>query len=119
MISCQPPLIPGKIKPLTLLTMDIEQLKAAIARDTGIAVPVLMMVRQLDQNTEEPQPWLSHWDNANRLRITMHEDIFNQIKADKTKQGLAYKKELVTATPERDAYTRIVVITPQNIEATF
>lgn len=99
--------------------MNIQQIKSAIATSLGIQLPNLVMVRQLDETTKAPQPWLSHWDNDNRVRVTMHEDVFNRIKAKPEEAGLAFKKSIVEATPERAAYTRVVVITPENIEATF
>lgn len=98
--------------------MNIEQIKSAIAANMGVSLPNLIMVRQFNED-KVPQPWLSHWDNDHRIRVTMHEDVFNQIKADTSKAGLAFKKEVVEATSERAAYTRFVVITPANIEATF
>jgi len=98
--------------------MNIQQIKEAIAANMSIQLPNLVMVRQFNEQ-KEPQPWLSHWDNDHRVRVTMHEDVFNQIKADPSKAGLAFKKEVVPATQERAEYTRFVVITPANIEATF
>lgn len=97
--------------------MNIQQVKEGIALNMGISLPNLVMVRQFNES-KEPQPWLSHWDNDHRVRVTMHEDVFNQIKAD-TSKAVAFKKEVVPATLERAEYTRFVVITPLNIEATF
>jgi hypothetical protein len=99
--------------------MNIQQIKADIAAKTKAPLTTLTMVRQLDQTTEKPTEWLSHWDNDNRIRVTMHQDIFNEIKANPAKEGLAVKREDVPATDSRAAYTRFVVITPKNIEGTF
>lgn len=98
--------------------MNIQQIKEAIASNMGISLPNLVMVRQFNEQ-KEPQPWLSHWEDDARVRVTMHEEVFNRIKEDPSKPGLAFKKEVVPATQERAAYTRFVVITPLNIEATF
>lgn len=92
--------------------MNITQIKEAIGQ------PVLNMARQLDEN-KVPQPWVSHWDNDKRVRVTMHDDVFNLIVADKNFDKLAYKTAEVPATPERAAYQRIVVITPTQLLATF
>lgn len=98
--------------------MNIQQIKAAIAANMGISLPNLTMVRQFNE-AKEPQPWVSHWDNDHRVRITMHEDVLKQVQANLDKPGLAFKKEVVEATQTRAAYTRFVIITPANIEATF
>lgn len=99
--------------------MNIQHIKAAIAKQRNANIPTLTMVRQLDQQTQAPQPWLSHWDDETRTRITMHEDVFQQIKSNPEKADLAFKVEEVPATQTRAAYTRYVVITPKNIEGTF
>lgn len=92
--------------------MNIAQIK------TQIGQPILNMARQLDEQ-EVPQPWVSHWDNDNRVRVTMHDDVFNTILADKLFDKLAYKKEVVLANEKRAEYTRYVVITPKQLLATF
>lgn len=98
--------------------MNIQQIKLEVSSKTGKALPVLTMVRQLAED-KSSTPWLSHWDNDNRIRVSMHEDIFNQLKANPAFDGLAVKKQDVVATADRAAYTRFVVITPKNIEGTF
>jgi hypothetical protein len=124
--------------------MNIQEIKAAINAENSINITSLDMVRQFkdilaiggelkeDGTTAQPgekikvkQPWLSHWDNANRIRITMHEEIFVKLMANKAMGGLAIKFEQIAAEPAkgdqeaRDAYKRYVVITPLHIEGTF
>lgn len=99
--------------------MNIQDIKSEVSTKTGAVITKLNMVRQKDQNTDQPQPWLSHWDNDSRVRVTMHEDVFNQIKANPLMEGLAYKTEKVDATPDRAEYIRFVVITPTSIEGVF
>ena len=98
--------------------MNIVQLKTELSTKCGVQFPTLTMVRQLAED-QTPTEWLSHWDNDNRIRVTMHQDVFGKIKADPKFNGLALKKELVEATEIRAAYTRFVVITPKNIEGVF
>ncbi len=94
--------------------MNIQQIKESLGLNN------LLMVRQYEQNAPTvATAWLSHWDNERRIRVSMHEDVLTRIKADVSKPGLALKKEIVPATAERAEYTRYVVITPLNIEATF
>lgn len=98
--------------------MNIEQVKAAIAASTGKPLPTLLMVRQTTEDGAST-PWVSHWDNENRIRVTMHEDVLKKIKADPAKVGYAFKRQDVPANDERAGYTRFVVIEPTNVEATF
>jgi hypothetical protein len=98
--------------------MNIQALKQQIATKAGIQLPTLMLSRQKNEEGEE-QPWLSHWDNDKRVRITMHDDVANKVKAEPAFDGLAFKEELVAATPERATYTRFVVITPTSVVMTF
>ena len=62
--------------------------------------------------------WVSHWDNDHRVRITMHEDIMNQLRSNPAKADLATKYELVKPF-DKAAYHRFVIITPRDVEATF
>jgi len=98
--------------------MNIQLIKSQIAAKAGIALPTLMLSRQKDESGTE-QPWLSHWDNDKRVRITMHDDVANKIKATPDFDGLAFKEEVVPANAERAAYTRFVVITPTSVVMTF
>lgn len=104
--------------------MNIQDVKAQIGKENNTVINHLVMVQQflLDKSgkeTEIPSEWVSHWDNDNRIRVTMHQDVFNRIKNAPTEAGLALKKELVEAKPDKAAYMRYVVITPQNIVGTF
>lgn len=105
--------------PFKLSIMNIVQIKAEVAAKTGFPCPNLQMVRQFEEDGTTPTQWLSSWDNTNRIRVTMHEDVLNKVKAEPEFTGLALKTEIVPATADRAAYTRMVVITPLHIEATF
>ena len=98
--------------------MTITDLKTTVAEKASIKLPTLMLSRQLDEN-KVPQPWLSHWDNDGRVRITMHEDVAKKIKEDPKFDGLAFKYEEVPAKEDRLAYRRFVVINPTSVEMTF
>lgn len=100
--------------------MNIDQIKAELIKKTGGNFGTLAMVRQFNQaDATKQEPWLSHWDNDTRVRLTMHEDVFNQLKTDKTRADLALKYEVVPANATRAEYSRFVVIIPRNIEGTF
>ena len=110
--------------------MNIQQIKQQISAITGVPIIALNMVRQMTQETQgtetpEPTEWLSHWDNDNRIRVTMHENVLKTIKDDPKVNVLALKNTLVEAEGQpgddayRAAYRRFVVITPNFIEASF
>jgi hypothetical protein len=92
--------------------MNIQAIKSALG------LSALMLVRQINAETAEPTPWVSHWDNDRRVRVTMHEDVLNQIKQNPDRLDLAYKTQPVTSEGKQP-YTRYVVIIPANVEATF
>lgn len=123
--------------------MNIVAIKTQIATEQSISLPTLEMVRQFNQvpdpndptkMLDEKAPWLSHWDNTNRVRVTMHEDVLARLKADPNANGLALKSykaldgkmlpyEIVESHVSNganiDRYIRYVVITPANIEASL
>lgn len=116
----QPPLMSDiSLFILKSTVMNIAQLKVAIATKFAILLPSLMLVRQLNEETKAPEPWVSHWENDARIRITMHDDVLTKVKADPTFDGLAVKYQMVDATPDRAAYARAIIIVPANVEATF
>lgn len=117
--------------------MNIQDIKATISESTGIIIKSLDMKRQtkndpsgsIDTATNKvaqlPEPWFSYWDNTARLRIVMHEDVYNQLHVAKaqgqlmTVTGLALKNysgkpfEIVIPTDAtKPTYKRAVVITP-------
>lgn len=116
--------------------MNIKEIKATIAATTGVPILSLDMSRQTSDDptgTIDPitkkiaqvlEPWYSYWDNTNRLRVVMPEDIYNTLHNAKKNgtlmdiTGLALKP-MVVVTPENKAsYRRIVIITP-NIADSF
>lgn len=110
--------------------MNMQELKQAISAKAGIPVTTFTFIRQFaqgeDGNSDQTKPteWVSHWDNDNRVRVTMHQDVMNTIKSNPA-VALAFKYEEIPAngTPGlvgyRAAYRRFVVITPANVEFTI
>lgn len=113
--------------------MNLASIKADINRITGASILSLDMVRQYSERTNPTtnvverikEPWLSHWDNVNRVRVTMPEEIFSMLKQNAAIEGLAYKYEQIASKPATAttaataAYHRFVIITPKDIEGTF
>lgn len=107
--------------------MNITQIKSAIVAaispsKPGFTLDVLTLNTQFDKDddTKVNPDFLSHWDDAHRVRISMPRDVMNKILADKAFAGLAIKKPVVVLAHDDVAeYTRITIITPQSIEASF
>jgi hypothetical protein len=103
----------------------MQEIKAAIARKHNTVVATLNFVRQQDANDADTE-WLSHWDAENRIRVTAHESVIAELKANRLLDTLAYKEqqEPEKAVPVDDkhpngvrlAYTRYVLILPLRIE---
>lgn len=108
--------------------MTIQEIKAAISAKEGFPLGTLNMVRQFNtepnpaspnEPTKTPTEFVSHWDNDHRVRITMHQDIMEQIKSNLAKADLAVKRTEIPAEGNRATYVRYVVITPRDVDATF
>lgn len=111
-------------KNYSLYYMNIQQLKVAMSTKANSTLTSLSMIRQFEKDGKTPSVWVSSWDDMNRVRVTMHEDIMNQLKNNPQFDGLAFKHKTVEEhkTPTGElvkAYQHLIVITPQNIEATF
>lgn len=99
--------------------MNIQDIKVAIAANAGITITKLDLSTQLDEQ-KQPTEWVAYWDNDKRVRITMHQEVMEQIKADPKMEGLAFKKEvMVPADANKASYIQYVVITPKSIVASF
>lgn len=74
-------------------------------------------VNQLELNTSNdadgnPTDWMRHWDNDNRVAVSIHKDLVEDIKKDANIASLGLQTE--TRTGEQGDYTayRIVKYTP-------
>lgn len=60
----------------------------------------------------KPTDWMRHWDNENRVAVSIHKELVSELKADANISSLGLQKE--TRTGEQGEYTayRIVRYTP-------
>ena len=105
------------IKQHIITIMNINEIKSAISTEMKIPSLTELMLNQQKDKEGVATPWFAAWDNASRTRVVLHEDVANKIKADKSFNGLALKKEVVAAHKADSgediaAYTRFVIITP-------
>jgi hypothetical protein len=102
-----------------VITMNTQELKLQIASKAQIPAPQTMMwTRQLDSN-DAPTSWLTYWDNDNRVRVVMHDDVAAKIKSNPAFDQLALKP-MEEVTPEgKKPYKLFIVIVPQNVDLSF
>jgi hypothetical protein len=99
--------------------MNIVDVKAVISKSAGFQIGSLDIHAQEENGVVDPN-WVSAWFNTERVRITMHKEVFDKIVSDRAFSGLAVKgPEVVTPTTGKAPYTRYVVITPKSILATL
>ena len=74
-------------------------------------------IPQLELNTAknmagENTEWMRHWDNDNRIAISLHKDLVAELKADKNISSLGLQEE--TRQGDKGDYlaVRIVKYTP-------
>lgn len=74
-------------------------------------------VNQLELNTSNdadgnPTDWMRHWDNDNRVAVSIHKDLVEDIKKNANIASLGLQTE--TRTGEQGDYTayRVVKYTP-------
>lgn len=102
--------------------MNIQQVKEHISQKAGFTLVSLSLSRQMAEESTPDNPvpteWLTHWDNENRVRVVMHQDVMEKIKSDLTFNSLAVKPMEIVEKEGVKPYKKFVVITP-NIEVTF
>lgn len=65
---------------------------------------------------QKPTDWLRHWDNENRVAVSLHKDLFDELKADATIGSLGLQHEIRAG--EKGDYNsyRIIKYTPAEFE---
>lgn len=85
--------------------MNIQEIK------TQLGIPTFQLNTAKDIH-DKPTEWMRHWDNENRVAVSIHKELLAEIKADKTINSLGLQKEVRTG--EQGDYTayRIVKYAP-------
>lgn len=69
--------------------------------------------RAIDEATGEPSKWMRHWDNDNRVAISIHEDTVNKLKSgDSSPLGL--QSEVREGSQGEYTAHRIVMYSPSD-----
>lgn len=86
--------------------MNIDEVKSKL----GYATLNLNYSEKDGQKTQ----WLRHWDNENRVAVSIHQETFDKIKANPKLSDLDIQTETLTSATSKQEYTakRIVAYTP-------
>lgn len=92
--------------------MSIKTCKMTLAQikeKLGIDQLALNTAQDKDEN---PTDWMRHWDNDNRVAVSIHKELVAELKADANISSLGLQKE--TRNGEQGDYTayRIVRYSP-------
>lgn len=85
--------------------MNIQEIKLEL----GIATLNLNIANDKDN---KPTPWFRHWDNDNRVAVSIHKETFTKIKADPTISTIGLQTETREGSKGEYISHRIVIFTP-------
>ena len=88
--------------------MTLQEIKGQL----GIAALELNTATDKDEN---PTEWMRHWDNENRVAISIHSELASELQADSNITSLGLQKE--TRTGDKGDYIayRIVKYAPAEL----
>ena len=81
---------------------------AEIKGQLGYAVLNLNTANDVDN---QPTQWMRHWDNVNRVAVSLHKDTLAKIKANPNMPNLVLQQELRTGAQGNYTAMRIVAVT--------
>ena len=88
--------------------MNLAQIK------TEVNIKSFQLNTAKDSN-QQPTDWMRHWDNDNRVAVSIHKDLVQELQADPEINSLGLQKE--TRSGEKGEYTayRIVKYNPAEV----
>lgn len=91
--------------------MNLSELKGKV----GVSKFELNTALDVDN---KPTDWLRHWDNDNRVSVSLHKDLFAELKADTTGKidTLALQTEVREGAKGEYTSHRIIKYTPAQFE---
>ena len=90
--------------------MNLSQIKSEL----GIPTFNLNTAKDKDNN---PTEWMRHWDNENRVAVSIHKDLVGELKADSEINSLGMQKE--TREGDQGPYTAIRIVKYNPAEETL
>jgi hypothetical protein len=82
---------------------------------TIAAIKIQLGIETLSLNTaldkdNKPTEWMRHWDNDNRVAVSLHKDTLAKIKANPSMSNLVLQSETRTAAQGEYKALRIVAV---------
>lgn len=99
---------------LNTCSTNIMATIAEIKTQLGYAVLNLNTANDKDN---QPTDWMRHWDNTNRVAVSLHKDTLAKIKANPSMPNLALQQE--TKTGAQGEYTAMRIVAVAEAEATL
>lgn len=87
--------------------MNLSEVKKQLGLET------LPLVRATDRTTGVPQPFLIMWDNVNRVRVVIHDDVMKDIK---TADNLAINTQEKAASDSGEMYKQVAIFLTDKVE---
>ena len=81
-----------------------------------IGIPKLELNTATDKD-DNPTEWMRHWDNDNRVAVSIHKDLVSELKGDSNISSLGLQSE--TRTGEQGDYTAFRVVKYAPAETTL
>lgn len=83
---------------------------------TKLGYSVLNLNTALDKDNQ-PTEWMRHWDNDNRIAVSLHKDTLAKIKANPAMPNLVTQEE--TKTGAQGDYLAIRIVAVKEAEETI
>lgn len=74
-------------------------------------IPALELNTAKDKNDQDT-PWMRHWDNDNRVAVSIHKELVAELKADANISSLGLQSEEREGSKGKYMAYRIVKFTP-------
>lgn len=71
---------------------------------TATGITKLSLFKAVDQETKKPTGWLRHWDNENRVAVSIHEDTAKVLADPKERASAVFGVQTETRESEQGSY---------------
>ena len=85
--------------------MTLEQIKSKLQLST-------LELNTANDKDNKPTDWMRHWDNENRIAVSIHKELVEALKKDKTITSLGLQSEIREGSKGKYKSFRIVKFAP-------
>lgn len=90
---------------------------ATIAEIKGQLGYAVLNLNTANDKDNQPTEWMRHWDNSNRVAISLHKDTLAKIKANPNMSNLVLQQE--TKSGAQGGYKAIRIVAVAESETTL